>query len=66
MLVQRLEKATSLYSQKSMSKSVKRYKKIRSNLAKSQMSPFYNMPANIKKGKKRENVRRYRPFSAKM
>ena len=43
MLVQRLQHADSSYSQRKMGKNIKKYDKVKSNIAYSQMDPFYDL-----------------------
>ena len=60
-LVRRLDQAHSLYSKKSMRKSLKKYKQIKANLTNKQKDPFFNFS---NRSVDSEPYRRYRPKTA--
>ena len=65
-LVKRLQSASSQYSQKGMSRSVKHYARVKSNIAFSKMDPYYDLEIGTNSGREAQTdsaiVRR--PFSA--
>lgn len=63
MLVRRLQKASSQYSQRGMSKALKSYQKVKTNLAYSKMDPFYDLEDSKMYGT--QEPKRFRPISAK-
>ena len=63
-LVRRLQRASSQYSQRGMSKSIRNYTKIKTNMAHSRMDQFYDLESGWK-STQIDTYQQGRPYSAK-
>lgn len=64
-LVKRLQSACSQYSQRLIQRSMRKYEKVKTNIASEKMDPFYDLESAQILRKSKNDEPRSRPFSAR-